>query len=155
MFCKTYIYIKKWFTLLELLIVLIIIGVILSIVNFLNYDQVENIKQNTKVDWFVSNYNQILLSCMTNNCANSERKISNWDISYPSWQTTKLQKTDWLKIYIDKWDSLTLKYDNYSCDSQDTENISFSLKNVNSKWTTKCFEIDKKCKLYPKKCISS
>ncbi len=144
---------NKWFTLLELLIVLIIIGVIMSIVNFLNFSQIENIKQNSKIDSFVSNYNQILLYCMTNNCENNERKISNGSILYPTRQNTKLQKIDWLDININNQNSLTLKYNNYACDSQDTQNLSFDLKNINNRWNKKCFEIDRKCKLYTKKCI--
>ena len=74
------IYIKKWFTLLELLVVVVIIGIIFTTVNYINYSQVDDIKQAAKADGFVSNYNQILLSCMTNDCNDQEWIIANGEV---------------------------------------------------------------------------
>ena len=148
--------VKKWFTLLELLIVIVIIGIIFSAVNYINYAQIDNIKQTTKIDAFVSNYNQILLNCMTNNCVdaywNAQKWAiaTNWVINYPTWQNPKLSKTDWL--IIENGDGLTLSFSDYTCDSQQSDIYKITLKNINSKSTPKCFEIDKKCKLYAAKC---
>ena len=153
MFSNIYIWLRRGFTLLELLVVIVIIGIIFTTVNYINYSQIDDIKQATKADGFVSNYNQILLSCMTNNCGGQTRKISDSDgkIIYPSRQNTKLTKTDGLTL--ENGNNLTLKFDKYTCDSQDTSNISIKLKNMNDRGLPKCFEIDKKCKLYAIKCL--
>ena len=155
---KSYNWILSWFTLLELLIVIIIIWIIFTTVNYINYRQVDNIKQISKIEAFVSNYNQILLNCMANNCNDSGWNPEKRDIAdvgvikYPNWQSLKLLNTDWL--IIENANGLTLSFSDYKCDSQQTDDLyHIVLKNINGKSLQKCFDIDKKCKIYSVKCL--
>lgn len=136
-----------------MLMVIIIVGILVSAISYINYNQIDQIKQNTKIDAFVSNYNQILLYCINNWCSESSWSINaNSDISYPDFATwLRLQDTKWLQSIGSN--SVSISYNWFDCSTNDTEELQIKIQNTESpKSQSKCFSINKKCKLLAYKC---
>ncbi len=93
---------KKWFTLLEIIIVISIIVIIMTITMKFSGSRIKELEAQTGKDDFKNNYEQLLLSNMSSNYNGEERytalyiKIETWS----HWFDYRLEQESWdMKLF--------------------------------------------------------
>ena len=90
---------KKWFTLVEILIVVILIGIILSMVFSLGFDYVTKMRVRTHKESFISNYNIVQADNRSSNYIKWEKytdlRISTMGGSFNYFATNSNQLVPW------------------------------------------------------------
>ena len=110
---------KKWFTLIEMLIVIVIIGILLSLSMWISWDRIRVLKTKSVTEQFIYNYNNLYSKNLLTNYYDWEMyenlviRMSKWDEKlryyyklYPSedlWEQSMEVDPFWLSERVQWW----------------------------------------------------
>lgn len=165
---------KKWFTLIEILIVVAIIALLLNLVMKFSGTQIGELRQKKEIETFKDEFNNLITKNINSNHINKQKyeniiiKIQEWekDISIGylnneeiihTWvMKNPFEKNRFENLYIDDWNTTTnikIKAQPYImwCEINNwDQDANFEINTPKSKL---CFKINHKtCKIKEKKC---